>query len=480
VNHGRAPLLVVAALSWSLLFLGTRPLADPDEGRYGEASREMLVARHPWYPTLGGRPHLTKPPLTYWISATGMAFIGQNEWGARAGLGLAFTTWIVAAWAVGRRWGGSERAGTGAALALATSPLPYAAASVLSTDAFVAAADGVAIACAARALTDPGARRRAVRWMWLALGAAFLAKGPPGMLPLAGMALAWPLRVGPRPGERWIDLVSVAVFTVVGLGWYAAMIAADPSRLRLFVGEEVVDRFFTSRFEREGPAWLPLLTLAGGALPWMPWGIAALRRPPAVEGGHALRRLLGGWVLAGLVVFTLSRSRMPFYTVPLVLGIAAPAGALVAERFAAWTRLRRTAGMAAVILLAVLLAELRREPERFTSSVRHSADVARAVRAELSLIGPETPVVVLQGRHPPGLAFYLRRPILTTRMRRSDDRFGPDLSRGDLPAWLAARGGRAVAVGEASAFRKLPAEVHVSPPLRPAASRYLVATISDR
>ena len=118
--------------------------------------------------------------------------------------------------------------------------------------------------------------------------------------------------------------------------------------------------------------------------------------------------------------------------------------------------------------------------ERFTSSVRHSADVARAVRAELSLIGPETPVVVLQGRHPPGLAFYLRRPILTTRMRRSDDRFGPDLSRGDLPAWLAARGGRAVAVGEASAFRKLPAEVHVSPPLRPAASRYLVATISDR
>ena len=77
MNHGRAPLLVVAALSWSLLFLGTRPLADPDEGRYGEASREMLVARHPWYPTLGGRPHLTKPPLTYWISATGMKLTPQ-------------------------------------------------------------------------------------------------------------------------------------------------------------------------------------------------------------------------------------------------------------------------------------------------------------------------------------------------------------------------------------------------------------------
>ena len=480
MSRGRAALLVLAALSWSLLFLGTRPLADPDEGRYGEAAREMLVARQPWYPTLDGRPHLTKPPLAYWLSASGMALFGQNEWGARAGLALAFTASIAAAFSVGRRWGGSERAGTGAALALATSPLAYAAASVLSTDAFVAAADGVAIACAARALTDPAARRAAVRWMWLALGVAFLAKGPPGLLPLAGVALAWPLRAAPRPGERWIDLLSAAVFTVVGLGWYAAMVAADPARLRMFVGEEVVDRFFTDRFERDAPAWLPLLTLVGGALPWTPWGIAALRRPPAVAAGRALQRLLGGWILTGLVVFTLSRSRMPFYTVPLVLGLAAPAGARVAERCAAWTPRRRAAGLAALALLAALLAELRREPERFSSSVRHSADVARVVRSELEPLGPRTPVVVLQGRYPPGLAFYLRRPILTTRMRRSDDRFGPDLARADLPAWLATRGGRAVAVGEAAAFGKLAAGIRVSRQRYPGASRYVVATISER
>lgn len=480
MNRVRAALLVLAALSWSLLLLGTRPLADPDEGRYGEASREMLVARQFWFPTLDGRPHLTKPPLTYWLSAMGMALFGQNEWGARAGLALAFTAWIGAAHSLGRRWGGSDRAGTGAALALATSPLAYAAASVLSTDAFVAAADGVGIACAARALTDPAARRAAVRWMWLALGTAFLAKGPPGLLPLAGVALAWPLRAAPRRGERWIDLLSAAIFTIVGLGWYFAMVAAEPARLRMFVGDEVVGRFFTDRFERDGPPWLPLLTLAGGALPWTPWGLAALRRAPAVEGGRALRRLLGGWIVAGLVVFTLSRSRMPFYTVPLVLGLAAPAGAQIAERYAAWTPRRRTAGLAALALLAVLLAELRREPERFSASVRHSADVARVVRSEIEPLGPQTPVVVLQGRYPPGLAFYLRRPIQTTRMRRSDDRFAPDLARADLPAWLTERGGRAVAVGEAAAFGKLPAGIRVSRKLHPGASRYVVATLSVR
>jgi 4-amino-4-deoxy-L-arabinose transferase len=482
MSRRRAALLVLAALSWSLLFLGTRPLTDPDEGRYGEASREMLVAQHPWYPTLGGRPHLTKPPLTYWLSASGMALFGQNEWGARAGLALAFTTWIVAAWAVGRRWSGSERAGLGAALALATSPLPYAAASTLSTDAVLAAADGVAIACAARALTDPAERRAAVRWMWLALGAAFLAKGPPGLLPLAGVALAWPLRAGPRRGERWIDLVSAAAFGVVGLGWYVAMVVDDPARLRMFLGEEVVDRFFTNRFAREGPAWLPLLTLAGGGLLWTPCGIAALRRAPAVDGGPALQRLLGGWILTGLVVFTLSRSRMPFYTVPLVLGIAAPAGARAVKRFAAWTPRRRVAGLAALVLLAALLAELRREPERFSSSVRHSADVARAARAELDALGagPAAPVVALQGRYPPGLAFYLRRPILTTGLRPGDGRFGPDLAGADLAAWLATQGGLAVAVGEPPAFRKLPAGIRVSRQRHAAASRYLVATISDR
>ncbi len=421
MSRRRAALLILAALSWSGLFLGTRPLADPDEGRYGEASREMLVARNPWYPTLDGRPHLTKPPLTYWLSAAGMGLFGQNEWGARAGLALAFTTSIVAAYALGRRWGGGERAGLGAALALATSLLPYAAASVLSTDAVLAAAEAVAIACAARALTDPAGRRAAVRWMWLALGAAFLAKGPPGLLPLAGVALAWPLRAGPRTGERWIDAVSAVLFVGVGLGWYAAMIVDDPSRLQMFLGAEVIDRVFTNRFNRAGPAWLPLLTLVGGALPWTPWGIAALREPPAVEGGRALRRLLVGWVVAGLVVFTLSVSRMPFYTVPLIFGIAVPAGVRVARRFAAWTPPRRAAGIATAVLLASLLAVLRREPERFTKSIEHSADVARVAREELDSggFGPEDPVVVLQAQYPPGLGFYLRRPILTTRMRRA-------------------------------------------------------------
>lgn len=478
----RAGLLVLAALAWSLLALGTRPLNDPDEGRFGEAAREMLVARQPWTPTLDGRPHLTKPPLTYWLSASGMALFGQNEWGARAGQALAFTISIVAACSLGRRWGGSDAAGLGAGLALATSLLPYAAASVLSTDAVLAAADAVAVACAARALTEPSRRRAAVRWMWLALGAAFLAKGPPGLLPLAGVALAWPLRAGARRGERWIDAASACAFAVVGLGWYAAMVAADPSRLEAFVGGEVVDRFFTDRFERGGPAWLPLLTLVGGALPWTPWGLAALRRPPAGDGGRALQRLLAGWLVAGLAVFTLSRSRMPFYTVPLVLGLAAPGGALAAQRFAAWSPRRRAAAALALALVAAALVELRREPERFSSSVRHSARVARAAREELDLLGagPETPVLVLQARYPPGLAFYLRRPLVTTRMRKGDARYAPDLERAEVPAWLAAQGGRAVAIGEAAAFGKLPAGIRLVRQRQPESSRSLVATISDR
>ncbi len=475
-------LLLLAALSWSLLFLGSRPLAEPDEGRYGQASREMLLSHQPWTPTLDGRPHLTKPPLTYWLSASGMALLGQNEWGARAGQALAFTVWILAAFAVGRRWGGDDRAGAGSALALATSLLPFAAASVLSTDAILAAADGVAVACAARALTDPDARRTAVRWMWLALGAAFLAKGPPGLLPLAGVAWAWPRRVGARPGERWIDSVSALAFGVTGLGWYAAMIAADPSRLADFVGGEVVDRFFTDRFQRQGPLWLPLLTLVGGALPWTPWGVAALRRPPAGDGGTALRALLGGWVVTGLAVFTLSRSRLPFYTVPLVFAIAVPAGALAAQRFAAWGRGRRAAGVAALVLLAALLAELRREPGRFSPSVRHSAGVAQAARAELESLGagPEVPVVVLQARFPPGLAFYLRRPILTIQMKSGDGRFAPDLELEALPAWIAAQGGGAVAIGEAPAFSKLPKGIRIVRQHPVEASRYLVATLSGR
>ena len=72
--------LTLAAL-WLLLLLlaAMRPLAVPDEGRYGEIGRWMLQSGDWLTPRLNGIPFFHKPPFLYWLEAMSLATFGINE-----------------------------------------------------------------------------------------------------------------------------------------------------------------------------------------------------------------------------------------------------------------------------------------------------------------------------------------------------------------------------------------------------------------
>ena len=68
-------------LLW-LVLLGLaslRPLAVPDEGRYGEIGRWMLVSGDWLTPRLNGLPFFHKPPYLYWLEAISLAIFGVHE-----------------------------------------------------------------------------------------------------------------------------------------------------------------------------------------------------------------------------------------------------------------------------------------------------------------------------------------------------------------------------------------------------------------
>ncbi|HET7401688.1 MAG TPA: glycosyltransferase family 39 protein, partial [Usitatibacter sp.] len=56
-----------------------RPLANPDEGRYSEISREMAQGGDWVTPRLNGIRYFEKPPLQYWASAASFLAFGVNE-----------------------------------------------------------------------------------------------------------------------------------------------------------------------------------------------------------------------------------------------------------------------------------------------------------------------------------------------------------------------------------------------------------------
>src|SRR6476659_7711849 len=66
-----------------------RALANPDEGRYSEISREMAKSGDWVTPRLNGFKYFEKPPLQYWASALSFRAFGENEYSARLYVALS-------------------------------------------------------------------------------------------------------------------------------------------------------------------------------------------------------------------------------------------------------------------------------------------------------------------------------------------------------------------------------------------------------
>ena len=98
-----------------------RPLANPDEGRYSEISREMAVSGDWVTPRLNGIRYFEKPPLQYWATAAAFLAFGQNEPAARVYTLLAGLLTVLLVGYTGWRLAGAPL-GLASMVMLASSP----------------------------------------------------------------------------------------------------------------------------------------------------------------------------------------------------------------------------------------------------------------------------------------------------------------------------------------------------------------------
>ena len=315
---------MVAVLA--LAFQGTRPLWDPDEGRFTSVALEMLATGNVWLPALNdAQVHLTKPPLTYWALAASLHSFGTNTWAARlpnslALIASAFAVLLLAGRFVPRRpWLG--------VFVFGTSLLPLLASNVITTDTWLLLFETVAMAAFLRGQREP-------RWVlvaWLALALGFMTKGPPVFIPLLVLAV-WFAR---RERAAWLfPWQGLALFAVVGLSWFAWLLYRQPELWSYFLGYEFYGRIFTDVHDRH-PQWYgaikvyaPILLLA--TLPWVARGgwwriLPALPRPSfwrELANRDPDRAFLLLWFLLPLAIFALAQSRLFLYVLPLSVPLA--------------------------------------------------------------------------------------------------------------------------------------------------------------
>lgn len=76
---------LLTALAAALLFwhLGGKPLADWDEGLYGNIAGEIARSGNWWQLFLQGQPWLDKEPLGFWLMAASLKIFGFSAWALR-------------------------------------------------------------------------------------------------------------------------------------------------------------------------------------------------------------------------------------------------------------------------------------------------------------------------------------------------------------------------------------------------------------
>ena len=415
-----APALLGLLAVWLLATLGLRPLLVPDEGRYANVAREMLlgVAGHGdgLVPTLNGLPFFHKPPLMYWLDMAAMQLFGVTPFAGRMASMLGAWLMGAALFFALRRWHGQRAAGIALGV-LATCPFFFIGAQYANHDMLVAGLVSAAVLALARALDEPAGARPSLRWLligWVLCALAVLAKGLIGFVLPALVIGPWLLAQG-----RWRDMfrllhpLALLALALVALPWFVLMQHRYAGFFDYFVVEQHFRRFAQTNFNNVHPFWFFVVVLPALTLPWSAWAPAATqqlwRERPRAFG------LLVWWVVAVLGFFSIPSSKLVGYALPAVAPWCALLGLGIAARpGTAW---RWVMGASALLCVAIVGG--------FTVKSPHSNRAAALALAAQIAPGDQ---VVMVDEYLYDLPFYAR---LTTPVLVASDWADPALPTHD-------------------------------------------------
>ena len=308
-------------------------LVGADEPRYAQIAREMLVRHDYVTPVLWGHPWLEKPALYYWRAMFAFLEFGVHDWAARLpSASFAFILVALIYLHLRRFRPGSQ---LDAALITASCAGIVGFARGASTDMQLAAPFCIGM-LGWYAWYETGKKF----WLfdlYFFVGVATLAKGPVApflalliILTFSGLRREWSLL------RRTIWIPGVLLYFLMVLPWYIAVQRRNPDFLRIFFLEHNLERFATNRYMHAQHFWyyLPIMLLA-----LMPWSIIAMRAlVEAIEQsiaewrarltkhhyvghsrwGDAFPEFLVLWTLFPILIFSLSRSKLPGYILPSI------------------------------------------------------------------------------------------------------------------------------------------------------------------
>jgi 4-amino-4-deoxy-L-arabinose transferase-like glycosyltransferase len=326
-------LLLAVAAAW-FANIEYRHLSDPDEGRYAEISREMLVSGDWVTPTLNGFRYFEKPPLQYWATAAALQVFGTHVWTARLYVTLLSLLTAVFVYWVGRVvW--DSRTGIFAAVILLSNLMWITIGHINTLDLGLAAwlTGAVGLLVVAQVQQQ---QRWAVLASWAMLALAVLSKGPVAVVLLALPVVLYSLIE--RQFRWWRDFrfpSGLLVLAVIVAPWFVLVSMRNDTFAHFFFIHEHLERYLTKVHKRYEPMWYFIPVLLLGTLPWtwaMLRGAWAAWKDEQHSSGFRAGRFLVLYAAGIFAFFSVSDSKLPPYIVPMFPPLALLAGRYLAAR----------------------------------------------------------------------------------------------------------------------------------------------------
>jgi 4-amino-4-deoxy-L-arabinose transferase-like glycosyltransferase len=342
-THGMRDLFLLTVLI-SLFFgfmLGNRPLSVPDEGRYVEIPREMVVTGDYLTPRLNGVKYFEKPVLFYWLEGFSIKHFGLKGFALRLWPALFALAGCLVVYGSGVRLFG-RRSGLIAATVLATSLLYYALSRAIILDMPVSVLLSVSLLCFLLGTHEPlGLRRRLFMWGFFSFAAlAVMTKGLIGIV-IPGLVIGvWIILLGEWRVLKTMYLPSsLLLFLLIAAPWHILVNRANPEFFNFYFIHEHFLRYLTKIHSRYKPAWFFIPVVLLGLFPWSAFLIQAVKHnfPPSWRERHEHRDTLFLLLWAGLVFlfFSASSSKLIPYILPVFPPLSLLIGRYLAE---AWDR----------------------------------------------------------------------------------------------------------------------------------------------
>ena len=297
------------------------------EAMFALIPKEMLAAGRWLTPTLNGTPYLDKPPLLYWLTMGAYQVFGISELTARVpnllcALGEIWFTYLIGRYLLNRR------AAWLSGFVLFTSVGFFSQHLVIYTDHLISLTLVASLYCFLRWQEGFAVRWEILFYFFLTLG--FLSKGFVGVIfPLLIIGLYALFTRQPGLSAMFFSRWGWVIVLLLVTPWLAAMEIKHPGFLKHHLLNEQVLRFLGQRYPQDiTPFSIPAFWLLLGIwlLPWTPLLPEALYRfwrERASDSGsnpHSLILLIWPAVILGF--FTLSASRIEYYSLPALPSLA--------------------------------------------------------------------------------------------------------------------------------------------------------------